>query len=79
MLGCYKVTKQLIISFTLPFFLTHCLCQRDCSVFAGVPHGAPPGAGLSDSEAHSGIMNIFVHKVIFLLHPDIRTTNRLFF
>lgn len=79
MLGYYKVTKQLIISFTLSLFLIRCLCQCDCLVFAGVPHGAPPDAGLSESEAHSGIMNIFVHKVTLLLYPDIRTTNGLFF
>lgn len=50
MLDCSKVTEQLNLFFVLHclfLFLIHCLCQSDCSVFAGVPHGALPDAGLS--------------------------------
>lgn len=36
----------------------HCLHHSDGPVFAGAPHGAAQDAGLSESEAHSGIMNI---------------------
>jgi len=81
MLDCFKVTKQLNLFFLLHclfLLLILCLCRSDCSVFADIPHGAPPDAGLSASEAHSDSVNIFVHKVIFLLHPDTSTAKKLF-